>query len=104
MKRLRWQILVVLVTLVVVAGLLLSQQPAIQQTFVAQPVSGGVYTEAVVGSLSRLNPLLDLNNAADRDVDRLLFGSLIRFDGRGVPQPDLAQSWGISVDGTLYNV
>ncbi len=104
MKRLRWQILVVLVTLVVVAVLLLSQQPALQQTFVSQPVSGGVYTEAMAGSLSRLNPLLDLNNTADRAVDRLLFGSLIRFDGRGIPQPDLAQSWGISVDGTLYNI
>ncbi len=104
MKRLRWQILVVLVTLIVVAVLLLSQQPAIQQPIVPQPASGGVYTEAMVGALSRLNPLLDLNNAADREVDRLLFGSLIRFDGRGIPQPDLAQSWGISVDGTLYNV
>jgi peptide/nickel transport system substrate-binding protein len=104
MKRLRWQILVVLVTLVVVAVLLLSQQPATQPTFVAEPTSGGVYTEAIVGSLSRLNPLLDLNNSADRDVDRLLFSSLIRFDGRGIPQADLAESWGISVDGTLYNV
>ena len=103
MKKLRWQFLVVALTLVVVAALLLTQQPAINP-ILPQPASGGIYTEALVGSFGRLNPLLDLNNPADRDVDRLLFSSLIRFDSRGVPQPDLAESWGVSADGTVYNV
>ncbi len=57
-----------------------------------------------MGSFGRLNPLLDLNNPADRNVDRLLFSGLIRFDSQGIPQPDLAESWGISADGTIYNV
>jgi peptide/nickel transport system substrate-binding protein len=103
MKKLRWQILVVALTLVVVAVLLLVQQPPLNPTL-PEPASGGIYTEALVGSFGRLNPLLDLNNPADRDVDRLLFSSLLRFDSRGIPQPDLAESWGVSADGTIYNV
>jgi len=105
MKQLRWQILVLLITLVIVAVLLYTQQSApvtggiIQQ----QPEQGGVYTEGLVGSLGRLNPLLDWNNTADRDVNRLLFSGLVKFDERGLPHADLADSWGVSQDGTIYN-
>jgi peptide/nickel transport system substrate-binding protein len=103
MKNLRWQILIVLVTLGLVGLLLLTQEPG-QQVFAPQPTSGGIYSEGLVGSLSRLNPLLDLNNPADRDIDRLIFSSLIRFDARGIPVPDLAESWGVTQDGTIYNI
>ena len=102
MKRLRWQILVVLATLVIVAVLLLSQQPVVT-SILPEPASGGVYTEGLVGSLGRLNPMLDWNNPADRDVDRLVFSGLIKFDSHGLPQADLAESWGTSEDGTIYN-
>ena len=105
MKQLRWQIAVVLVTLVIVAALLYTQQssPDTGFTIQQQPEQGGVYTEGLVGSLGRLNPLLDWNNAADRDVDNLLFSGLIKFDEHGLPQADLAESWGVSQDGTIYN-
>ncbi len=103
MKKLRWQILVVVVTLAVVAVLLLTQEPGTTLVSVPQPTAGGIYTEAIIGSLSRLNPLLDQNNIADRDIDRLLFSGLIKFDARGVPVSDLAASWGVSQDGTIYN-
>jgi peptide/nickel transport system substrate-binding protein len=104
MKKLRWQILVVAVTVVIVALLLLSQtQTTINLPILPVPASGGIYTEALVGSMGRLNPVLDWNNPADRDVNRLLFSGLIRFDERGLPRPDLAESWGTSSDGTQYN-
>lgn len=105
MKQLRWQIVVVLVTLVIVAVLLLSQQPSTTSggVILPQPEQGGVYTEGLVGSLGRLNPLLDWNNPADRDVNRLLFSGLVRFDERGLPRADLAESWGVTPDGTVYN-
>jgi len=102
MKRLRWQILVVAVTLVVVAVLLLSQQPALAPAL-SRPSSGGIYSEGVIGSLGRLNPLLDWNNPTDRDVDGLVFSGLVKFDAHGLPQPDLAESWGATPDGTVYN-
>ena len=104
MKQLRWQILVVLVTLVIVAVLLFSTQPpAIGDVIQSQPEQGGVFTEGLVGSLGRLNPLLDWNNSADRDINRLLFSGLIRFDERGLPRADVAESWGSTPDGTVYN-
>jgi len=81
MRQLRWQILVVLVTLGIVAVLLFSQQsPGTSGPILPQPEQGGVYTEGLVGSLGRLNPLLDWNNSADRDVNRLLFSGLESFD------------------------
>ncbi len=105
MKQLRWQILIVAITLVIVAGLLFTQQT--QQTIggliLSQPEQGGIYTEALIGSLGRLNPLLDWNNPADRDVNRLLFNGLIKFDERGMPHADLAEAWGVATDGTIYN-
>ena len=104
MKRLRWQILVVILTLVVVGVLLLTQQPVGPIPILPQPTTGGVYSEGLVGSLGRLNPLLDWNNPADRDVDRLLFSGLFRFDEHGIPRPDLAESWGVNEEGTIYNV
>lgn len=102
MKKLRWQILVVAVTLVIVALLLLSQQPVSVITL-PEAAPGGIYTEALIGSMGRLNPMLDWNNPADRDIDRLIFSGLVKFDSRGLPQPDLAESWGVSADGTQYN-
>ncbi len=104
MKRLRWQILIVVLALVVIAGLLLWQQPeVVQQVVTVQPATGGIYTEALIGSFGRLNPLLNDYNPADRDVNKLLFNGLVRFDDRGLPLGDLVESWGISQDGTIYN-
>ncbi|MCB9136127.1 MAG: hypothetical protein H6636_11915 [Anaerolineales bacterium] len=106
MKKLRWQLLIVILALAAIALILLGQQPSaippnVQTT--PQPIAGGSYTEALVGFPSRLNPLLDFYNQPDRDVDRLLYSSLIRFDEHGNPNPDLAESWGISQDGTTYS-
>ncbi|MBC8336337.1 MAG: peptide ABC transporter substrate-binding protein [Anaerolineales bacterium] len=103
MKKLRWQILVVFLTLILVGILLLSQQPVATRTILTQPTSGGVYTEALIGSMNRFSPLLDRNNIADRDVNSLIYSGLIRFDSRGLPLPDIAEAWGTSQDGTIYN-
>jgi len=99
----RWQILIALGGFVLLVALLISQGP--QGTIgEAVPVEGGAYTEALVGEISRLNPLLDDSNQVDRDIDRLLYRGLVSFDGRGLPQPDLAEGWSVSADGTLYTV
>jgi peptide/nickel transport system substrate-binding protein len=105
MKKLRWPITIVILALTAIGVLLLTRQstlpPIIPEE--VQPVTGGVYIEALVGKISRLNPLLDLYNPSDHDIDRLIYSSLIHFDDRGLPQGDLAESWGISMDGTVYN-
>ena len=104
MKKIRWQVIIILLTGVVVAILLLSEKTSPISTSTPAPAQGGTYTEALVGSLNRLNPLLDSSNSVDRDVDRLIFSGLVRFDSRGLPTGDLAESWGVSQDGTIYNI
>lgn len=104
MKNFRWQLLIIFLTGLVVGILLLSERPTPSSVFqTPEPRRGGAYTEALIGQFKRLNPLLDFYNPADRDVDRLLYSALLRFDERGLPQADLAESWGISQDGTVYN-
>jgi peptide/nickel transport system substrate-binding protein len=105
LRKLRWQIIVVLLALVAIGVLLLSQQPTATSgpQDEEQPVAGGIYTEALIGSLGRLNPVLDAYNSADRDVNRLIFSGLIRHDSRGLPYGDLAETWGISRDGKAYS-
>lgn len=105
MKKYRWQLLILFLTGLVVGTLLiLEKRGGIGQLGTPQPVSGGVYTEALIGSLSRLNPLLDSSNQVDRDVDRLIFSGLVKFDSRGMPEPDLAESIRPSQDGVIYNI
>jgi peptide/nickel transport system substrate-binding protein len=105
LRKLRWQILVVLLALVAIGILLLSQQQTSSSgpQEMDQPVAGGIYTEALVGSLGRLNPVLDAYNSADQDINSLIFSSLIRHDSRGLPYGDLAETWGISQDGKSYS-
>jgi peptide/nickel transport system substrate-binding protein len=104
MKKLRWPLLIVVLALAAITVLLISQQdplPPVEAEEV-QPVTGGIYTEALVGSFSRFNPLLDIYNPPDHDVGRLIFSRMIRFDHRGLPYGDLVDSWGISQDGRTY--
>ena len=79
MKRLRWQILIVILALGAIAVLLFSQKPVVTETTleIPEPVAGGAYSEAIIGEFVRFNPVLDFYNTADRDVDRLIFSSLI---------------------------
>lgn len=105
MKKFRWQLLIILVTGLIVGVLLIIQQMDVAEDPVStpSPISGGIYTEALIGNFMRLNPFLNRFNPPDQDVGRLLFNGLIRFDSRGVPQADLVESWGVSRDGTVYN-
>ena len=104
LRKLRWPLLIVLLALVAIGFLLTSQQPVLKPVeAVVEPATGGVYAEGLIGSMLRFNPLLDYFNNVDRDVDRLLFSGLVHFNDRGLPQGDLADSWGISRDGTVYN-
>lgn len=104
MKKFRWQILIVLITALVVGVILFFQQSQVKPETAPtpSPISGGTYTEALVGHFLRLNPMLDHFNQVDRDIDRLLFSSLVRFDSNGLPIGDLAESWTLSTDGTVF--
>jgi peptide/nickel transport system substrate-binding protein len=102
MKRFRWQILIaaagVILVLLLILALRGTNTPILPD---APETHGGEYTEALIGGLQRLNPVLDVRNPPDRDVGRLVFSGLLRFDSTGVPVPDLAEGWVIE-NGTAY--
>ena len=60
------------------------------------------YVEAIVGAPSRINPLFAPLNETDADLSALVFSGLTRLGPDGQVLPDLADSWEISEDGTVY--
>ena len=72
---------------------------------VADPLGGSDaesplhYTEAIVGSPERINPLFVHTRNVDRDVSSLVFSGLTRLDKEGRPEGDLAEDWDVSEDG-----
>ncbi len=104
MKKLRWQLITIFLTGLVIGILLLTDSSTGPiQVFESHPTTGGIYREGLVGEIQRLNPLLTWYNDVDEDVCRLIFSSLVTNDTRGNPTGDLAIDWGISADGTIYN-
>ena len=100
MRHLRWQLIIAILGMLLVGGLLAGKgQHAVEVADL--PVRGGAYTEALIGTPHHFNPLLDSDNSVDRDVDRLLFAGLTRFDATGRPTPDLA-NWIISDNQLSY--
>jgi len=67
------------------------------------PAQGGTYVEAIPESPHNFNPVLSTNDA-DRDVSRLIFSSLFKYNERGELVPDLASSYDISKDGKTYTI
>src|SRR5689334_9012700 len=59
------------------------------------------FTEAAIGSVQRLNPLL-IGSQAERDITSLIFEGLTRINEYGEPVGVLAQRWEISRDGYEY--
>ncbi|MEX0870030.1 MAG: peptide ABC transporter substrate-binding protein [Candidatus Spechtbacterales bacterium] len=68
----------------------------------ALPTQGGEYREALVGQPRFINPILAVNNDVDRDLTRLVYSSLMRYDVEGNLIPDLASEYEISEDGREY--
>ena len=67
------------------------------------PALGGTYVEAVSESPHNLNPLLATNDS-DRDLSRLIFSSLLKYNEKSELVPDLAASYNISKDGKTYTL
>jgi peptide/nickel transport system substrate-binding protein len=68
----------------------------------AVPTEGGEYREGVVGLPRFINPVLAPTNDADRDITRLVYASLLKYNASGELTPDLAESYELVDDGTTY--
>lgn len=102
-RRIRWQIVIAVVSSLLIAGLLGAL--AIARTSVARPLAGGTYVEGVIGTPpERINPLLDdsQSNPVGYDIAALMFDGLIRVGTDGLPENALAQEWNTNESGTVY--
>ncbi len=63
----------------------------------------GVYAEGFVGHIRAINPAFIDFSDADRDVSRLVFSGLIKYDPvQKNFLPDLAEKWNVSKNGLIY--
>ncbi|MFA5023876.1 MAG: ABC transporter substrate-binding protein [Patescibacteria group bacterium] len=68
------------------------------------PLSGGDYTEGVVGYPKTINPLYAVNRDIDSDLSYLIYSRLFKYDPQGNLVNDLADDLIISADGKEYLV
>lgn len=65
------------------------------------PADGGSLTEGQVGSARFINPVIAISQA-DQDLTTLVYSGLMRGLPDGTFIPDLAESYEVSEDGTVY--
>ncbi|MBI2038996.1 MAG: peptide ABC transporter substrate-binding protein [Candidatus Niyogibacteria bacterium] len=65
------------------------------------PAPGGSFVEGITGTPHLANPLL-ASTEADRDLTNLLYAGLMKSDGTGGLETNLAQNYTISEDGLVY--
>jgi peptide/nickel transport system substrate-binding protein len=75
---------------------------AAQKRLRVVPVSGGQYTEGLIGSPTHLNPLYASLSNVDSDISSLIYSSLFKYDVNGQLESDLAESYQVSADGKTY--
>lgn len=66
------------------------------------PAYGGEYIEGIVGQPQHLNPVISSSNSTDDDLSQIIYSSLLKYDGQGGLVNDLAESYEISDDKTVY--
>lgn len=70
--------------------------------FQVTPVSGGEYTEGLLGAPRYINPLLAHTNDVDLDLSQLIFSGLLKYDTSLHLVEDLAESYTVSDDQKTY--
>ena len=68
------------------------------------PQIGGTYKEGVVGEPHYINPVLANYNPVDQDLCKLIYSSLLKYNGQGKLVNDLADNYKIIDDGKTYQV
>jgi peptide/nickel transport system substrate-binding protein len=70
----------------------------------AIPISGGEYSEGIVGQPLYINPILAQGNDADQSLSALMYSGLFKYDPDGKIIPDLVENFELSADKLTYTV
>ncbi|MEK7567276.1 MAG: ABC transporter substrate-binding protein [Patescibacteria group bacterium] len=74
----------------------------LQKRFAAiVPVEGGTLREGIIGTPYLVNPVLSSTDA-DRDLAALVYAGLMKSDGKGGLEKNLAEDYSISENGLVY--
>jgi peptide/nickel transport system substrate-binding protein len=88
---------------VVIMAMFVQRFNYLQSYFIKEiPDFGGSYSQGVVGTIEKMNPLF-IQGDAENEADKLIFSGLTRTVSATNYVPDLAQSWTISNDGLTYD-
>ena len=109
-KYIRWQVLLTLLGIVLVATLLFYMVPERQVSPSSTPtpemivvqVRGGTYVEGLAGSPRYMNPLFSHFSDVDRDLCALIFEGMTMVNERNEIVPLLAERWETAEDGLTY--
>ena len=90
-------------TILAVFLLILSIQTIVQKLLKTEPAVGGVWTEGLYEPVDTLNPFL-ANNSTEKSLINLIFGSLVRPNGQGGYELELAKKILILDNGLTYQI
>jgi peptide/nickel transport system substrate-binding protein len=93
-RHLRWQLLLALIGILLLASLLGYSTYSV--TTVLVPAHGGTFREGVAGNPRFLNPLLCEANTVDQDLCALLYRGLTKINKQGRVLPDIAEDWTVA--------
>lgn len=93
-----------LLLLVLLIGIVVAQTQGLSSYYqVRAAVPGGTYTEGVLGTFTNANPIY-ATGLADTTVSELIFAGLLTYNQRNELIGDLAESWDVDPNGTIYTV
>jgi peptide/nickel transport system substrate-binding protein len=94
-----------IIILILLGVVLISTTLQIYDKFFAKKetiaIYGGIYTEGELGEIRSFLPILKQNDV-EKDISKLIFSSLIKFNQKREIIGDLAEKWEISQDGKTY--
>lgn len=99
-SRERWIVRIALAVFLLVLAIVCTS--FIKNHVASMPLKGGTYREAVVGTPRFINPIL-ASSDVDKDLVRLMYASLLRYNDQGELVGDLAKDFSIEQGGTLVS-
>src|SRR3989344_2026741 len=95
------RLLLYVLSLVLLTSVLVLVVGISREASVVVPSRGGNITEGLVGAVRSINPILAVSQT-DNDLTELVFSGLTKALPDGTIVPDIAHSYEISPDGTVY--